>query len=276
MVRLTCEQGFDGHPCQEKSEQILAVDEALDRLVAVNLQAGELVKLRYFASCTNTEAASLLGASSTQSPDLIGFACWKHPVGPGWSSCAVVGDFLYTQEQRRDEEVTVCYQVADGLEVWKHAVSTRFEEATGDGPRATPTFHEDRLYVLGATGVKQQWLSPRMKLYYNDMVSLGQYACALENGVLLCLDLETGERVWKEGRYHPGQLLLLEEQGLLLIQGERGVVALVTASPYGLDEIARFQLLKGITWNHPVVAQGKLFVRNSEEMACYDVSPDAE
>jgi len=79
---------------------------------------------------------------------------WRRPIGPGWSSFAVVGDRLYTQEQRGEEEVVACYDAAAGEPLWLHADSARFQEAlAGPGPRATPTYHEGRIYALGATGI---------------------------------------------------------------------------------------------------------------------------
>jgi hypothetical protein len=51
---------------------------------------------------------------------------------------------------------------------------------------------------------------------------------------------------------------------------------LVEANPEKLVEISRFQALEGKTWNHPVIAHGKLFVRNSEQMACYELVGTAE
>ena len=78
---------------------------------------------------------------------------WKHRVGPGWSSFAVVGNRLFTQEQRDKEEVVVCYDANTGEELWVHGDRARFEEAVaGAGPRATPTFQEGKIYGLGATG----------------------------------------------------------------------------------------------------------------------------
>ncbi len=78
---------------------------------------------------------------------------WRHPVGPGWSSFAVVGSRLYTQEQRDAEEAVVCYDCGSGLELWAHQDTTRFTEAiAGPGPRATPTFHEGKIFALGASG----------------------------------------------------------------------------------------------------------------------------
>src|SRR5262249_10290452 len=79
---------------------------------------------------------------------------WKHRVGPGWSSFAVVGNRAWTQEQRRVNEVVVCYDVDTGAEVWVHEDKERFFEAVaGPGPRATPTFHDGKIYALGASGV---------------------------------------------------------------------------------------------------------------------------
>ena len=59
----------------------------------------------------------------------------------------------FTIEQRRDEEVVAAYDLETGAEHWTHAWAARFEESMGGpGPRATPTWHEGRLYALGATG----------------------------------------------------------------------------------------------------------------------------
>jgi hypothetical protein len=78
---------------------------------------------------------------------------WRIPVGPAWSSFAVAGNYLFTQEQRADDECVVCYDSRDGKEVWHFSQPSRFFEALGGlGPRATPTLSGNSLYALGAEG----------------------------------------------------------------------------------------------------------------------------
>jgi outer membrane protein assembly factor BamB len=349
---------------------------------------------------------------------------WRRPIGPGWSSFAVHGDLLYTQEQRGDDEVVAAYRVSTGAPVWRHRDAARFWESNGGpGPRATPTLRDGRVYAFGATGilnaldardgrrlwsrnvaaesaitvpdwgfassplvtadlvivaaagklsaydlatgaprwqgpdggagyssphlttihgvpqilllaghgaasfsmtdggrlwgltatsggpaapivqpavigdtdvlvssgdssgmsrvaiahgpggwtVEERWKSTGLKPYFNDFVVHQGHAFGFDGSMLSCIDLADGSRKWKGGRYGGGQLVLLAEQGLLLVVSEQGELALVSATPDTFTEIARIPAIGGKTWNHPVLVGDILLVRNGEEMAAYRI-----
>jgi outer membrane protein assembly factor BamB len=361
---------------------------------------------------------------------------WRHPVGLGWSSFAVLGDFAVTMEQRDDLECVVCYSLSTGDLLWLHGDTARFEQVAvngGDGPHATPVIAGNRTYALGGTGllncletrtgrqiwqrnilddagtegqpaanlpwgmsgapyvvddlvlviaggtagksviaydrhtgqprwaqgqfpasytgprveefhgerivlafhgeglsghnletgavlwnfpwkndplvnaaqpikledgalfisngygvgaarlevvrpaadgtwsVAPAWTSNRLKLKFNDAVLHEGFVYGLDDGILTCLDTATGKPKWKGGRYGYGQLLLHDDT--LLVLTEDGDVALAEANPRQFRERHRMRALSGTTWNHPVVAHGKLLVRNNTEAACFDVAP---
>jgi outer membrane protein assembly factor BamB len=354
---------------------------------------------------------------------------WKQLVGPGWSSLAVVGDRLFTQEQRGPSEAVVCLDALTGRENWAHLDPIRFDEGiAGPGPRATPTFAAGHIYALGATGIlncldattgerkwsrdiasesgaalpkwgfvssplvvnglvvvfaggegdkgllayhadsgkpawaaaagrhtysspqfatfggvqqilffserglhafdpasgavlwehaaagggpslprslqphpvgdsqiviaseadlgtalldlkrdgtawvpARHWASKEMKPSFNDFVVSDGFVYGFDGGIFCCVDLATGQRRWKQGRYGYGQVLLLAEQRLLLVAAESGDVVLLAADTAGHRELGQFPAIEGKTWNHPAVAHGRLYVRNGAEMACYEL-----
>lgn len=352
---------------------------------------------------------------------------WRRPIGPGWSSFAVRGDLLYTQEQRGEEEMVSCYRVSTGQPVWRHSDRVRFYESNGGaGPRGTPTVHGDRVYAVGATGilkvldattgkrvwtkniaedtkravaywgiassplvvndlvivanaatlvaydiasgdlrwkgpsygasyssphlvtldgveqvvllggpgaisvapedgtvlwihkwepgpmvqpamtedgdilvnnvtatggvatrrlhvtkgadgwnVEERWTSTGLKPNFNDFVVHKGHAYGFDNNILAAINLETGQRVWKGGRYGNGQLVLLQDQDALLVTSEDGELALVSATPDKYTEIAKMRIFESKTWNHPVIVRDLLLVRNGEEMAAFKL-PIAE
>jgi outer membrane protein assembly factor BamB len=78
---------------------------------------------------------------------------WKQPVGGGYASFAIARGRAFTIEQRAEQEVAAAYDVATGRELWTVAWAGAFRERMGgDGPRATPTWADGRVYVLGGTG----------------------------------------------------------------------------------------------------------------------------
>ena len=78
---------------------------------------------------------------------------WKQPIGLGYASFVVADGRAFTIEQRRQQEVVAAYDVETGRELWTNGWDGEFVEGMGgDGPRATPTYHEGRIYALGALG----------------------------------------------------------------------------------------------------------------------------
>lgn len=94
------------------------------------------------------------------------------------------------------------------------------------------------------------------------------FVYGLSEGILECVDLETGQRVWKHGRYHHGQILRVGD--LLLVLTEEGELVLVEATPERPDHVlGRFQALEGPTWNNLALYGDILLVRNAREAAAY-------
>jgi outer membrane protein assembly factor BamB len=131
--------------------------------------------------------------------------------------------------------------------------------------------HGSALLQITPTGAKELWQSKSMKAKFNNVVEHEGVIYGLDEGILAAMDLKTGERKWKGGRYGYGQLLFAS--GHLVILTEQGEVVLVKADPTKHQEIARFTAIEGKTWNVPALAQGKLLVRNQTEMACYQIAP---
>src|SRR5688572_1740768 len=124
------------------------------------------------APIANTPAAALVSTSthwtSFRGPDRNGdyrqqpvrtdwgtalTPLWKQPVGGGLGSFVIAEDRAFTLEQRGGRELAAAYDLAAGRELWTSAWTAHFQSGMGgDGPRATPTWHDGRLYVLGATG----------------------------------------------------------------------------------------------------------------------------
>ena len=120
--------------------------------------------------------------------------------------------------------------------------------------------------------VAEVWSTTQMKPEFPDFVVHRGYAYGFDGAFFCCLDLASGKRRWKQGRYGRGQVMLLPEQALLLVISEQGEALLLAADPQQHHELGRFRALAGKTWNHPVIAHGRLYVRNAEEMACFELA----
>jgi outer membrane protein assembly factor BamB len=408
---------------EELAEASFDSDAQANRIASVSAQADSKDWPGFRGPNRDNRAAGVTFA--TNWADNAPQELWRQPIGIGWSSFAVIGNYFFTQEQRGENELVVCYEVATGDQVWINSVAGRFDEAHGGGPRATPTFHEGKLYTLGALGtlqcleastgetvwkrdltedanvevpmwgfsnsplvvdgnvvvfaggeggksvwayrlesgdpvwqagdgthsyssvhfaaiddipqllapsnfgiqsfapdtgkllwefkkttpiddaaqvqpllsgsntillgsemlgtrslevrnsgpdctVEEQWANEKFRPSFHDAVYHEGFAYGFDGRRFVCIDMKTGDQRWKSKR-HGGQVLLLPDMNMLLILSDKGNVILIEATPDAHREIAQFEALDGKTWNHPVVSQGKLFVRNSEEAACYQL-----
>jgi outer membrane protein assembly factor BamB len=111
-----------------------------------------------------------------------------------------------------------------------------------------------------------------MKNKFTSSLLRDGYLYGLDEAILACVDAATGELKWKAGRYGYGQVMLAGEH--LIVLTEDGDVVLVKASPDRHEEVASFPAIEGKTWNHPVIADGRLLVRNLREMAAFDIRPN--
>jgi len=119
----------------------------------------------------------------------------------------------------------------------------------------------------GKVSLTEVWKNRNMKSQFSNLVVRDGFLYGLDDGILVCLDLATGERKWKDGRYGHGQVLRVAD--LLLVQTEPGPIVLVEANPSHYREIARLDALKAKTWNAPALAGEFLLTRNDQEAVCY-------
>jgi outer membrane protein assembly factor BamB len=142
-------------------------------------------------------------------------------------------------------------------------------------------FGTQRVHVARTGDVwtaNEVWPEPTRAIrpYYNDLVVHREHLYGFDGSFFTCINLVDGKSKWKTRGYGNGQVLLLPEQDLLVILSETGEVALVAAKPDVHKELARIKAIQGKTWNHPVIAHGKLFVRNGEEAACFELTEEIE
>jgi outer membrane protein assembly factor BamB len=112
--------------------------------------------------------------------------------------------------------------------------------------------------------------TPDMKSHHGGMVAIGSYVYGADDQVLTCFNLETWKAAWKNRSV--GKCSLTCADGRLYVRGESGETALVEATPAGYQELGRFTPPKTSTnpaWTYPVVAAGKLFLRDQDELLCY-------
>jgi outer membrane protein assembly factor BamB len=122
---------------------------------------------------------------------------------------------------------------------------------------------------------KELWKNRNLQCKFTSPVALGEFIYGLDDGVLVCLDAKNGKNRWRGIRYGHGQIL--RQDDLILVLSEQGDLALVEATPERFNELANVHVLDAEkTWNTPALANGIAYIRNHEQMACYDLRAGAE
>lgn len=117
--------------------------------------------------------------------------------------------------------------------------------------------------------VEQLWRNNNMKTKMTNAVVRDGFVYGLDEGILSCIEVASGAKKWKKGKFGHGQVLLVDD--LLLVQSEQGDVALVEARPEAYKELTRFTAVSGQSWNCPALSGHKLLVRTDQEAACYEL-----
>jgi len=118
--------------------------------------------------------------------------------------------------------------------------------------------------------VKELWRTKAMRCKFTNPVYYEGHIYGLDDGILTCVDVKTGQRIWRDGRYGHGQLVL--SGNLLVIQAESGKLVLAEATPAEHRELGSIPVFTEKTWNYLALANGKVYLRNHKEMACFDLT----
>lgn len=178
------------------------------------------------------------------------------------------------------------HDVTTGAVAWNHPW------AKDNWPKASQpiVLEGDRVFVSAGYGVgcmllqlqfaadgkitaTELWRNKMMKTQFNSAAVRNGFVYGLDDGLLACVEIATGQRKWKDGRSGSGQSLLIEDT--LVVQTEPGDVFLAAATPDGFSELGRLPALKSKTWNFPTVAGRYLLARNDQEAVCYELPQTA-
>jgi outer membrane protein assembly factor BamB len=171
----------------------------------------------------------------------------------------------------------------DGKFLW------RYDKPHNDTANcSTPIYHDTCVFAASGYGTggglaklsrsgatttaAEVYFTKRMKNHHGGMVLVDGYLYGSDEGFLTCLDFKTGKLMWEDRR--PGKGSIAFADGHLYYRNEGGPIVLVEANPNKYVECGRFaqpDRSNQNAWPHPVVANGKLFLRDQELLLCYDV-----
>jgi outer membrane protein assembly factor BamB len=156
---------------------------------------------------------------------------------------------------------------------------------------ATPVFSNNKVFFTSAYGTggglldlsahdgeitpKEVYFTLNMKNHHGGVVLVDGYLYGFNDSILTCLEFATGNVVWRDRSVGKGSVTFAD--GSLYIQGENNVFGLADATSSGYREKGRFSIPdKGLpSWAHPVISDGRLYVRNQDTLLVYDIKARA-
>jgi outer membrane protein assembly factor BamB len=176
---------------------------------------------------------------------LSGKILWRHPYKFSVSTAAspiIAGDIVYC---------SAGYGVGAGAaKISKEGDSWKAEE----------------IWRVSGNKLANHWSTPIVKDgYLYGMFQFKEYGV----GALKCVELATGNVMWAQSNFGPGNVTLTGDK--LVALTDYGQAALILPSPVKYTELARFQAVAGKCWSTPTVSDGRLYVRSTKEGACYDL-----
>ena len=156
---------------------------------------------------------------------------------------------------------------------------------------ATPVYANNKVFFTSAYGTggglldlsvqngevaaKEAYFTNEMRNHHGGVVLLDGYLYGFSDAILTCLEFATGKMMWRDRSVGKGSVTYAD--GHLYVQSETNVVGLAEATSAGYREKGRFDIPdKGLpSWAHPVVSDGRLYVRNQDTLLVYDVKAAA-
>jgi hypothetical protein len=127
------------------------------------------------------------------------------------------------------------------------------------------------LKVNDKGSAQEVYFNKDMRNHYSSSVLVGDYLYGFSSQILTAMNFKTGDVAWRDRSVGKGSVTYAD--GMLYVYGEKGTVGLVEATPKSYHEISRFQINPGDynTWTPPVIADGKMYLREQDNLYCYDV-----
>lgn len=130
------------------------------------------------------------------------------------------------------------------------------------------------LIYVAPDGARVFWQSALLQAHFSSPVYYKGYFFGIGNagsgGDLMCLSPQNGELAWRQPGFEKGGLVAVDDV-IIAMTGDKGDVVMVNATADGYQELGRIQPLGGQSWTAPIVADGKLIIRNKTDLACLDL-----